>query len=145
MLLLLLQKFLLLDEHLSSVTSQSVPKKEETLPQMETGMLCKCVTHLSSSIQSVYCVCAHLSVCLSVCSVALERETTLSVVPNDESVSSIEKQPPASDDSDDGRVVSVKGLNASWSMEPDKLVLSDISFSVSKVCSCATSLNYGGL
>ena len=77
-----------------------------------------------------------------------ERETTLSVVSNAEGVSSIEKQSPACTDDSDGckpLVVSVEGLNASWSMEPDKLVLSDISFSVSKVCSCATSLNYGGL
>ena len=29
--------------------------------------------------------------------------------------------------------VSVDGLAASWTMEPDKLVLSDISFSVNKV------------
>ena len=48
-----------------------------------------------------------------------EKETALSVV--------------SKAASSESAGVSVDGLAASWTMEPDKLVLSDISFSVNKV------------
>ena len=48
------------------------------------------------------------------------------------------------DDSIQPSGVSVDGLTASWSMDPDKLVLSDISFTINKVGLqlCTTLLYY---
>ena len=61
-----------------------------------------------------------------------ECKSTLSItcIKDDEKISMVSKGDATSSE---GTGVSVDGLAASWTMEPDKLVLSDISFSVNKV------------
>ena len=74
-----------------------------------------------------------ISVTTLSCFVALEKETALSaVLPN-----SVPEHT-----SSESTGVSVDGLAASWTMEPDKLVLSDISFSVHKVSHLSSCVHH---